>query len=57
MDYTVIREKTELELYSAMRNYLKACKSEAHSNSIKRGIKAAKERKAKEAEREVSNND
>ncbi len=57
MDYTKIREQAELEMYSAMQKYLTACRSELHSNCVKRGIKAAKERKAKLANSEVYNND
>ena len=57
MNYEEIKINAERDLYIAMNNYMKACKSEAHSNSVKRGIKAAKERKARELEREVSNND
>lgn len=49
--------QAELEMKSAMQNYLHACYAEMHSNSVKRGIKAAKERKSKQTEREANNND
>lgn len=55
--YTIIKEIYEAEMVEAIEKYIKACKSEAHSNSVKRGIKAAKEHKARLAEREVNSND
>lgn len=53
MNYKELVNHTELELWKAMFNYLKALKSEMHSNSVKRGIKSAKEQKARENRSEV----
>ena len=55
LDYTTLRKKAEEDLYTALNDLIKAYNSELHSIRVKQGIKAAKERKARE--REVSDND
>ena len=56
MDYKSLKTEASQALVEAIINYLDVCYSELHSQRVKAGIKAAKERK-QHTKKEASTNE